>query len=115
GSAEEAAARLGFAQTAPLTVVAFELTNAEPGIDELQRERLVDLLVVHCEATSRQTGAVTLGQVVYALLRLAEQVQSHAETRLGLALLAAVGPVVETLREVPRARREVERVLGVLR
>jgi|SRR4051794_9314254 sugar diacid utilization regulator len=127
GSAEEAAVRLGFARTAPLTVVAFEITNAEPGIDELQRERLVDVLVVHCEATWRQTGAVTLGRIVYALLqgeapldqraliRLAEQVQSHAQARLGLALLAAVGPAVESLRDVPDARREAERVLGVLR
>ncbi|HST19096.1 MAG TPA: helix-turn-helix domain-containing protein [Gaiellaceae bacterium] len=127
GSVDEAAARLGFAASTPFAIIAFEAANGEAGIDELQRERLVDLVVVHCEATSRQTSAVALGQIVYALLqgetlldqrallRLAQQVQEHAETRLGLELLGAVGPAVEGIREVARARRDVERVLGVLR
>ena len=126
GSVDEVAARLGFATSTPLAIVAFEAANGEPGIDELQRERLVDLVVVHCEASSRQTSAVALGQIVYALLqgeqldqrallRLAQQVQEHAEARLGLALLGAVGPAIDGLREVSRARRDVERVLGVLR
>jgi DNA-binding PucR family transcriptional regulator len=127
GSAEEAAARLGFSPTEPLSLAAFELAGSEPGLDELHRERLVDLVVVHCESTSRQTSAVALGQIVYALLqndrpleqralvRLAEQVQANAEARLGSTLLAAVGPPIEGLRDVSRARREAERVLGVLR
>ena len=127
GSAEEAAARLGFVPSEPLSVVAFEIASGEPGLDELQRERLVDLVVVHCEGMCRQTSSVALGQIVYALMqndrplesrtlvRLAEQVQAHAETRLGSALLAAIGPPIDGLRDVPRARRETERVLGVLR
>jgi DNA-binding PucR family transcriptional regulator len=127
GSAEEAAARLGFSTSEPLSLAAFELAGSEPGLDELQRERLVDLVVVHCEAACRQTSAVALGRVVYALLqnerpleqralvRLAEQVQANAEARLGSTLLAAVGPPIEGLRDVSRARREAERVLGVLR
>ena len=127
GTIDEVAARLGFASSTPLAIVAFEAANGDPGIDELQRERLVDLVVVHCEATSRQTSAVALGQIVYALLqgdtqldqrtllRLAQQVQEHAEARLGLELLGAVGPTIDSLREVSRARRDVERVLGVLR
>jgi sugar diacid utilization regulator len=127
GSVEEAAARLGFAPSTPLAVVAFEIADGDSGLDELQRERLVDLVVVRGEATCRQISAVALGQVVYALLQgdapleqralvvLAEQVQERAEARLGLALLAAVGVDVETLRDVPRARRDAERVLGVLR
>jgi sugar diacid utilization regulator len=127
GSVEEAAARLGFAPAAPLALVAFEIADDEPGIDELLRERLVDVVVVQCDAAYRQTSAVALGQIVYALLqgdrppeqqaliRLAEQVRLHAESRLGLSLLAAAGPAVDGLREVPRARRDAERVLGVLR
>ena len=127
GSVEEAAARLGFAPQAPLAIVAFEIGNGDPGIDELQRERLVDLVVFQAEATCRQTSAVAIGQIVYALLqgdrpleqrtltRLAEQVQEHASSRLGLSLLAAVGPSVDGLRDVARARRDAERVLGVLR
>jgi sugar diacid utilization regulator len=126
GSVEEAAARLGFGPTAPLAIVAFEIGNGEPGMDELQRERLVDLVVVHAEGACRQTSAVAIGQIVYALLqgdrlleeraltRVAEQVQEHAASRLGLTLLAAVGPAVDGLRDVARARRDAERVLGVL-
>ena len=126
GSVDEAAARLGFASSAPFALLAFEIANGEPGIDELQRERLVDLVVLHC-ATARQTSAVALGQIVYALLqgdvpiepraltRLTEQVREHAEARLGLRLLGAIGPAVAGLRDVPRARRDAERVLGVLR
>ncbi len=127
GSVDEAAARLGFASSAPLALLAFEIANGEPGIDELQRERLVDLVVLHGAATFRQTSAVALGQIVYALLqadspiepraltRLTEQVREHAEARLGLRLLGAVGPAVAGFRDVPRARRDAERVLGVLR
>jgi sugar diacid utilization regulator len=127
GSAEEAAARLGFSPAEPLSIVAFELTGSEPGLDELQRERLVDLVAVHCEAMCRRMSAVALGQIVYALLqndrpleqralvRLAEQVQANGEARLGSTLRAAVGPAIEGLSDVSRARREAERVLGVLR
>jgi sugar diacid utilization regulator len=127
GSVEEAAARLGFGPSDPVSVVAFEFADGEAGLDELRRERLVDLVVLHCEAACRQTSTVALGQIVYALLqadrplderaliRLAEQVQAHAEQRLGTALLAAVGPSADGVRDVSRARRETERVLGVLR
>ncbi|HEV2591955.1 MAG TPA: helix-turn-helix domain-containing protein [Gaiellaceae bacterium] len=127
GPAEEAAARLGFASSAPLSVIAFELATDELPLDELQRERLVDVVLLHCEAAYRQTAAVALGQTIYALLegersleprrlvQLAEQVRSHAETRLATALLAGVGSIVGEVKEVPRARREAERVLGVLR
>ncbi len=125
GSAEEAVTRLGFGSATSLSVIAFELVGNELPIDELLRERLVDLVVVYCDASSRQTAAVALGHTVYALLqgeleplrlvRVAEQVQTHAASRLGTALLAAVGSTVGSVRDVPRARREAERVLGVLR
>lgn len=127
GSVEEAAARLGFAGSAPLSVIGFELASGEPALDELQRERLVDVVLLHCEASYRQSAAVALGQTVYALLegeraleqrrlvQLAEQVRTHAESRLGAALHAGVGSTVDAVRDVPTARREAERVLGVLR
>jgi sugar diacid utilization regulator len=127
GSVEESASRLGFAPSLPFFLVAFEIADGGRGIDELQRERLVDLVGVHCGASARQSSAVALGHIVYALLqgdrpleqrallRLGEQVQAHSEMRLSLLLLAAAGPAVEGVREVPRARREAERVLAVLR
>jgi DNA-binding PucR family transcriptional regulator len=127
GSVEEAAARLGFAASAPLSVLAFELAEGVSAIDELHVERLVDLVVVHCQGLSRPASAVALGPIVYALLQaehplgrraltdLVERIQRHAEARLGATLLAAVGAACEGVREVSRARREAERVLGVLR
>ncbi len=108
-------------------MLAFELVGGEEALDDLHRERLVDLVVVHCEASFRHTAAVALGQTVYALLQdegeldrrrvtgLAQRIGTHAEERLGTPLLAAVGSTVEGVREVARARREAERVLGVLR
>lgn len=127
GSVEEAAARLGFAASVPFFLIAFEIAGGGRGIDELQRERLVDLVGVHCGGNARQSSAVALGHIVYALLqgerpleqealiRLGEQIQAHADMRLGLTLFAAVGPVVDGVREISRARREAERVLAVLR
>ena len=120
-------ARLGPSSSAPLTVLAFELVDNESAIDQLLRERLVDLVVVYCEASFSQSAAVALGQTVYALLqdegeldlrrltRLAHRIGTHADKRLGMALLAAVGSTAASVREVARARREAERVLGVLR
>ena len=127
GNAEETATRLGFSPTEPLSVVGFEVAGGEMAVDELQRERLVDLVMVHCEASCRQTASVAIGRTAYALLQdegelgsarigeIVRRIQAHAESRLGAALLAAMGSTAESAREVPRARREVERVLGVLR
>ena len=127
GSVEESAARLAFAASAPLTVLAFELTDGGPAIDELHLERLVDLVVVHCQGLSHRASAVALGPIVYALLQadrplqrravddLVEQIQRRAEARLGATLLAAIATASDGVREVSGARREAERVLGVLR
>lgn len=126
GSSEESAIRLGFAPFEPLSLVAFGIADGGRGLDELQRERIVDLVAVHCGGTCRQASAVALGPIIYALLqggrplehralvRLAEEVQAHAEARLGTALLAAIGPDVTGFRDLSRARREADQVLGVL-
>lgn len=127
GATEETAVRLGFAAGLPLSVLAFELAAPTVAIDELQRERLVDLVVVHCEASHRHTVAVASGGTVYALLqgereletsritRLVAQIQAHAETRLGTPLLAAFGQTVGHARDAPRSRRDAELILDVLR
>lgn len=127
GSAEETASRLGFAPSDPLSLCAFQLINLEPEIDELMRERLVDLVGFYCQVFGRSSAAVAIGQNVYVLLqgerriaperlvRLAQEVRTHAEARLGVALLAAIGSSVENVYDVPRVRREVENVLTVLR
>jgi DNA-binding PucR family transcriptional regulator len=124
-SAEEAAARLGFVPGTPLAVIAFR-PLADPPVDQLRRERLVDLVLIHCDATYRQTAAVAIGRTIYALvqgegrfvrerlLRLAKEIQLRATTRLDIELIGAASSPVDHVRGVSDARREVERVLDVL-
>jgi sugar diacid utilization regulator len=127
GSAEETAARLGFAPGESFALLSVQAANPEEVLDELERERLVDLVAVYCEAFGRSTASVAIGRSVYALLqgeraiekerlvRLAQEIRAHAESRLGVALLAAVGATGESVHDVARLRREVENVLTVLR
>jgi DNA-binding PucR family transcriptional regulator len=124
-SAEENATRLGFSANALFTVIAFSAAASEE-IDEFERERLVDLVGVYCEALHGQCAAIAIGENVYALLqgdetsererviRVARETQGHAGARIG-GVLAAVSSTVDGLREVAAARREAERVLEVLR
>jgi DNA-binding PucR family transcriptional regulator len=124
-SAEENATRLGFAADARFTVLAFSAAAREE-IDQFERERLVDLVGVYCEALHGSSAAIAIGENVYALLqvddgvqrerviRVARETQGHAGARIG-GVLAAVSSAVDGLREVAAARREAERVLEVLR
>jgi len=125
-STEENATRLGFSATARFAVLAFSAAARE-GVDQFERERLVDLVGVYCEALHGPSGAISIGENVYALLqvderserervlRVARETQGHAGARIGGGILAAVSSTVDSLREVATARREAERVLEVLR
>ena len=124
-SAEENATRLGFVANARFTVLAVSAAAREE-IDQFERERLVDLVGVYCEALHGPSGAMAIGENVYALLqvddaperervlRVARETQGHAGTRIG-GILAAVSSTVDGVKEVAAARREAERVLEVLR
>lgn len=124
-TAEENATRLGFAVGAHFTVLAFSAAAGEE-IDQFERERLVDLVGVYCEALHGPSAAIAIGENVYSLLqvddgseservlRVARETQGHAGARVG-SILAAVSSTVDGLREVAAARREAERVLEVLR
>jgi DNA-binding PucR family transcriptional regulator len=125
-STEENATRLGFSPGARFAILAFSAAAGEE-IDQFERERLVDLVGVYCEALHGPSGAIAIGKNVYALLqiddrperarvvRVARETQGHAGARIGGGILAAVSSTVESLREVAPARREAERVLEVLR
>src|SRR5262245_43202770 len=69
GGAEETAGRLGFVPAEPFSLLAFQLADVEPALEELQRERLVDLVVVYCEAFGRSSAAVAIGNSVHVLLQ----------------------------------------------
>ena len=117
--------RLGFAANARFTVIAFSAVTEQ--IDQFERERLVDLVGVYCEALHGQCAAIAIGENVYALLqvddgperarvvRVARETQGPAGARIGGGVFAAVSSTVDGLREVGAARREAERVLEVLR
>jgi DNA-binding PucR family transcriptional regulator len=126
GAVEENATRLGLAPGAGFTVLAF---SANPGelMDQFERERLVDLVGVYCDALHGPSGVVAIGDNVYALLqedsqsdrgralRVAREVQGQTNARANGPVLAAVSSTVERLRDAPIARREAEHVLDVLR
>ncbi|MGH3051092.1 MAG: PucR family transcriptional regulator, partial [Gaiellaceae bacterium] len=124
-SAEESASRLGLASGARFTVLAFSSAAAD-GIDQFERERLVDLVSVYCEALHGPSGAIAIGDNVYALLqgekplekeragRVAQEIQTQAEGRIGSKVLAAISSPVEGVRDVAAARREAEHVLEAL-
>jgi sugar diacid utilization regulator len=126
GAVEESAARLGLTPGASFTVLAFS-TATDREIDRFERERLVDLVGVYCEALHGPSGVVAIGGNVYALLqdeqdadrervlRVAREVQGQTEGKAGAPILAAVSSTVERLRDVAAARREAEQVLEVLR
>ncbi len=126
-SAEENAMRLGFAANARFTVIAFSAGAVAEEIDQFERERLVDLVGVYCEALHGQCAAIAIGENVYALLqvddgperervvRVARETQGPAGARVGGGVFTAVSSTVDSLREVAAARREAERVLEVLR
>jgi sugar diacid utilization regulator len=123
---DSAASRLGIEPGSVLEILAFELPAAEHAVEELRRERLVDLVALYCEAFRRQAVCVATGRTVYALLpatepmprdrvmALARDILEHAETTLGTTLRVAVGSTVGGLRDLPAARREVDQVLLVL-
>jgi sugar diacid utilization regulator len=126
GSVEENAARLGLVASASFTVLAFSPPAGEP-LDRFERERLVDLVGVYCEALHGPSGVVAIGENVYALLqadrggdqarvlRVAREVQGRAAARSTGTVLAGVSSRVDRLREVALARSEAEHVLQVLR
>ena len=114
-STEENATRLGFSATARFAVLAFSAAAREE-IDQFERERLVDLVGVYCEALHGPSGAIAIGENVYALLqvddrperdrvvRVARETQGHAGARIGGGILAGVSSTVDSIREVSRLR-----------
>ena len=123
---ESAGPRLGIEVGSVLDVLAFELPEAEHAVEELRRERLVDLVALYCEAFRRKAVCVAAGRIVYALLPapepmprdrlrgLARDILEQAESTLDATLHVAVGSPVRSLRDLPGARREVDRILLVL-
>ena len=126
GSSASAAARLGIEPDSALSILGFEFVSKDAAQEELHRERLVDYVALHCESFRRKAASLSVGRTVYAILpsdraisservrALAGEIREHAEDRLRTPLRVAVGGAVAGLTDLPRARREIDRVLRVL-
>lgn len=126
GSVASSATRLGLDPEGNYAVLAFELCVSDQAQEDLHRERLVDFVALYCEAYRRRAACAAVGRIIYALLPItgdrseerlmatAKQILEQAESRLRTQLRVAVGSAITTLHELPRARREVDRILRVL-
>ncbi|HWD05461.1 MAG TPA: helix-turn-helix domain-containing protein [Amycolatopsis sp.] len=125
-SAEVAAARLQFDPDLPAAVVAFETRATATRDPALLRERLADLVGLHCAAYRREALPTVLGRRVYVVLpeltgdtparlrQLAEDIAARARTSLGSDVFGAIGACVPKLWEVPSSRAEVDQVMRIL-
>jgi hypothetical protein len=110
---------LGYALPGPTVLVAFS-RGEQPGGDlELLDARLSDVLSLHAQRLQGFGLAAVIDGRVYALLPASERIRLDAQlrgvvSRLAFATgLVAVGPTVERLDELPRARRQVDRLLAL--
>jgi DNA-binding PucR family transcriptional regulator len=125
GDVNAAATRLGIPRHVPLVVCAFEIVADGP-VEELHRERLVDLVATYSDAFRLQAASVAVGRTVFCLMPLTKQMKAHrvreitkeiqenAAGTLGLPINAGIASLVTEVRDVVDASREVERILRVL-
>ncbi|HSK24578.1 MAG TPA: helix-turn-helix domain-containing protein [Egicoccus sp.] len=118
--------RLGLEPDASFVVLGFELQTSEEAEIALQRERALDLISLYCEAFRRRSAQVAVGRTVYTLLpiddtaretaaiRLGRDVLERSDEALSVRLHVGVSSVVDHLRDVPRARDEVDQILRIL-
>ncbi|MFB7338199.1 PucR family transcriptional regulator [Streptomyces adustus] len=119
------AARFGI-DLGRMTVLALELPSCSNTPVNILGLQVADLVMACAETLTSSTSCVVEGQVVYALLPLAEdipqtRVASLAETvitrceqSLHTRLRAGIGSAVADFADVPRSRQEADRVLAVL-
>ncbi len=120
------AARLGIDPMSSVAVLAFEFSTSATPQEEVQRERLVDLVAMYSEAFRLGAACVALGRRVYAVLpqtreveqsrmrKLAREILDHAESTLRVPLRGAISLRARGIAEIPEARVEVDRILRVL-
>lgn len=126
GASDHAASRLGIEPKSSFTVIAFEIQSTEEATVALQRERVLDLVSLHCEALGRRVSCVAVEKTIYALvptpetlkrsrlLTLVESIIDRSEAALKTKLRAGIGSTVSNLRETPRSRWESDQVLRSL-
>ncbi len=126
GSARALGERLGIDLRGQSAVLAFEVSGVDEADVAVRRERVQDLVSLYCEAYRREAACACIGSTVYALLpvvppttparlvTLAQDIVGRAESSMGVALRAAIGPVVGAVEEIPSSRAEADRVLRAM-
>ncbi len=128
------AGQLGIDTAGSFVAVAFQ-PEFGPAGDELRLNRLVDLIVMHCETHEHGTECVVIGNTVYALFtgaagipstapvraaRLAgvesmvERLVARAATALRIVVRAAIGSQATSVGRISRSRRDADLVLLLL-
>ncbi|MDJ0322689.1 helix-turn-helix domain-containing protein [Cryobacterium sp. PH31-AA6] len=129
------AGQLGIDTAGSFVAVAFQ-PDFGPAGDELRLNRLVDLIVMHCETHEQGTECVVIGNIVYALFtgvtgsqpsgaqflaaRLAGveamvgRLVARAATALRIVVRASIGSQVTSVGRISRSRRDADLVLLLL-
>lgn len=123
-----AAAALGVEGTTHVTVVAFDASASDDGVQDVQViERLADLVALHLESYRRSAAITTLGRRVYALVAepdtattprrraVVDEIVERARHSLQRRVVCGIGATVTDHRDVVTSREEADSVIRVLR
>jgi sugar diacid utilization regulator len=122
-SARAAAGQLGVPLDAPAVVLAVAVTGGEVH-PSVATPRVLDLVSLYCGSWHPDALCTTSGDVVYAVLptrgdesqqrKLADDIVSTLRSSAQLPVQVAIGPVADTLDEVPASRRVADQIRRVL-
>lgn len=119
------AGQLGIDGAGAFVAVAFQPEFGPTG-DELRLNRLVDLIVMHCETQQQGTECVVIGSTVYALFSgaagaqlagveaMAARLVARAASALRIVVRASIGSHVTSVGRISRSRRDADLVLLLL-
>lgn len=117
---------LGPAGHHSLTIIGFELRDADSADLAVRGERMVSLIDLYAQAYRHQAVCTRIGRVVYMMVtelaardperltRLATAIAAQAQESLQLGIHAGIGSTVETVGAVPASRQEADLVLRAL-
>ncbi|MFF4793606.1 PucR family transcriptional regulator [Streptomyces sp. NPDC001276] len=123
------ATHLGFDATRPAAVLGFSYGTTEEvvAVPELTHTEVTNLVSVHIAARHRSALVTQVDTRIYVLLPQlprsididtlrgwGQEITDAARRHLGLPLRGSVGCVVSGLGDVPKSRREVDRILDAM-
>jgi DNA-binding PucR family transcriptional regulator len=108
----------------PVTLVAFHVAVGDEADEAVRAQRVADLAALYGEAYRRRTALVAIGPTIYALMpgtidrarlrTIIGDLSERASQAAGVPVTAAIGPTVDALADIGRARAEADQVLHAL-